>query len=548
MANAPQMKIPIQADTSDFDKGAKKVKQEMKDLNKVSSDALASIGNALGVDVGKLQQFSSALSGLGNKLAQTGREGTTAFGNISNSVASVAAGIAGLGLAAAIVAFKQLNAEADAFEQTIQGGIIKAQTEAYTSTVRQAIRDQQGTGKNFAGFRQYVKEVWADTMAAFQSGFNSDVYQAALNAGGRAKEIAGELYNLEIQRKNNSVEVSRLEAEIAKQREIMSDTTRTAAEREQALARAKELINQKANLQLPIERQIRNLIIEYNGLASTTLKDYDAEIAAKQSVNNLLTQQSTELRSLERQQGAITNAAEKERDARKEIADLSARWNLFLGDKLERVGGGGYAAFEDVSLAFQNFSTQIMADAQVMVPVKLAPPSQANRDEVVNTVTDISQELESIVASAAEKMGEIFGTLAADLSNGENAWQSFESAAVNAFADMAVAVGKIAIEAGTASLGIQKALQLSPSGAYMAIAAGVALVALGAYAKQSLANVASGNYAAGAGAVTSSSTNVGSYDYEQRDVHVNVTGTLTADGDELVAVINNTKKKNLLTT
>ena len=82
----------------------------------------------------------------------------------------------------------------------------------------------------------------------------------------------------------------------------------------------------------------------------------------------------------------------------------------------------------------------------------------------------------------------------------------------------------------------------------MAIAAGVALVALSAYAKQSLANVSAGNYAAGAGIVTSSSTSAGAYDYEQRDVYVNVTGTLTAEGDELVAVINNTKKKNLLTT
>ena len=59
------MKIPIGADTSDFDKGARKVKQEMKDLEKVSGDAFGAIGAALGVDTTKLNQFSSALSGLG---------------------------------------------------------------------------------------------------------------------------------------------------------------------------------------------------------------------------------------------------------------------------------------------------------------------------------------------------------------------------------------------------------------------------------------------------------------------------------------------------
>ena len=79
MAKDPKMKIGIGADTGDFEKGARKVKQEMKDLDKVSSNAFAAIGNALGVDVGKVQQFSSALAGLGNKLAQTGAEGASAF-------------------------------------------------------------------------------------------------------------------------------------------------------------------------------------------------------------------------------------------------------------------------------------------------------------------------------------------------------------------------------------------------------------------------------------------------------------------------------------
>ena len=95
------MKIGIGADTQDFDKGARKVQQEMKDLNKVSSDALSSIGAALGIDTGKVQQLASAMSGLANKFTRAGADGVSAFSQVSGAIATVGAGIAALGLAAA---------------------------------------------------------------------------------------------------------------------------------------------------------------------------------------------------------------------------------------------------------------------------------------------------------------------------------------------------------------------------------------------------------------------------------------------------------------
>lgn len=513
------MKIGIGADTQDFDKGARKVQQEMKDLNKVSSDALASLGSALGVDVGKLQQFSSALAGLGNKLTQTGREGTTAFGRISNSVASVAAGIAGLGLAAAIAAFKQLNTEADAFEATIQGGVIKAQTEAYTSTVRQAIRDLRGDGKSFAGFRQYVKEAWAGTLAAFQSGFNSDVYQAALEAGGRAKEIATELYNIELQRKENSVRVSQIDAQIARQREIIYDATKSATERSEALARAQQLIKEKLDLQLPLAKRERDLLVEYNSLASTTNKEYDAEISAKIAVNGLIQQEAAEQRTLLRQQKQINEQLEKEAML-KNKEDLAP----FAISRLPGITG--------------------KAEMQVEVPIVLKAPQ--NTEEIKQEFLDLGEELSSIFEDFTNKMAESIGELTANLINGERPWQNFANSAISAFGDMAISVGKLAISTGYATLGIQTALE-SLNG-WVAIAAGVALVALGSAVKAGMANIAAGNYSSGAGvAVATTSSSIGN-DYESRDVYVNVQGTLRADGDQLVAVIQNTNRKNTVTT
>ena len=110
---------------------------------------------------------------------------------------------------------------------------------------------------------------------------------------------------------------------------------------------------------------------------------------------------------------------------------------------------------------------------------------------------------------------------------------------------MAVSVGKMAIATGVATLGIKKALE-SLNG-YVAIAAGAALVALGAAVKTGLSNIAGGNYSASASVAGSGSYSSSGGGYETRDVNVRVTGTLQANGDQLIAVINDTNKKNYYT-
>ena len=97
-----------------------------------------------------------------------------------------------------------------------------------------------------------------------------------------------------------------------------------------------------------------------------------------------------------------------------------------------------------------------------------------------------------------------------------------------------------------ASEGIKAALKLDNP--YIAIAAGVALVALGTAVKAGLSNISQGNYSSSMGTVPSNTSSSIGTGYEQRDVYVNVQGTLVADGDQLLAVINSTDKKNYITT
>jgi len=161
-------------------------------------------------------------------------------------------------------------------------------------------------------------------------------------------------------------------------------------------------------------------------------------------------------------------------------------------------------------------------------------------------IQDISNEVNSLIESGVTKSAELIGSLIGTLAGGGDAWGDFKNAALSAFGDMAIAVGKIAISAGIASEGIQAALKMDNP--YIAIAAGAALVALGTAVKSSLSAVASGDYSAGGGGYSGGySAGSSPGDYETREVKVYVTGTLEADGDKLITVINNTNQKNYYT-
>ena len=148
----------------------------------------------------------------------------------------------------------------------------------------------------------------------------------------------------------------------------------------------------------------------------------------------------------------------------------------------------------------------------------------------------------SLLSSAVSRSAELIGNLVGTLAGGGDGWAEFKNAALSAFGDMAMAVGKIAISTGLAVSGIQAAI--NSGNWYLAVAAGAALVALGAAVKSSLSAVANGDYSASGGGYSSSGYSSSGGDFETRNVNVNVTGTLQADGNQLIAVIQNQNQKN----
>ena len=110
MANSsPNLKVNIGADTSQFTKGVKDARRELKDFEKVGGDALGAVGNSIGINTSKLEQMASAARGMGARMKESGSEAVQALGNILSKIGGVTTALAGIGIGAAVTAFKLLN-------------------------------------------------------------------------------------------------------------------------------------------------------------------------------------------------------------------------------------------------------------------------------------------------------------------------------------------------------------------------------------------------------------------------------------------------------
>ena len=571
MAKDPNMKIIIGADTGDFEKGAKSVKQGLRDLDKTTASAMDSIGKAFGVNTGKVGQFTSALTGLGQKLSECGNAGVAAFGNILKSIGPIGGALAGLGISAAVAGFRELQKEADAFKQTVEGANIEMATAAYVDTYRQVLRDMSGeTGKTMANFMSSLAKFGGEFKAIISDYFTSGAfinpmgtaqsqaakYPVAEENARKAEELSNQIYELERRRKEQAVDLAKLNDEIAAKMLVAKDATASTAEREDAIYKIELMLSQKRAMTVDLETRLADLYRERSKLATDGVAAADATLAQdtrKYEVGRAITQEETALLRVKNSIGKASEAEiarmnkllEQQKQLQASIAATRSRW-ADMAEALSGLSGVSAPNFpgvsgpslsilprqEDVEL-FKETLTAQLGNFRIGIGI------EANTDQIHN----LTKEVEALLESSFVRTGEIIGNLVGTLAGGGNAWADFKNAALSAFGDMAIAVGKIAIQVGVADMGIQMALESGQW--YLAVAAGTALVALGSAVKSSLAAVASGNYSAAGGGYSSAGVSGGTgSNYETREVNVYVTGTLEADGDKLITVINNTNKKN----
>lgn len=554
-SNSPNMKVRATMDNSDLKKKSQESKAALRDFEKAGTDAVSKLGEAFGVNTGKLEQMLSSVQGLGFKLTESGNAGVAAFGKMLTGINGLTAGIAGLGLGAALATFKLLSSEAENFKNTVAGANMELATQAYIDTYRQVIHDfNKDLGKGFAEAESGWKKFWGTIGSAMKAGITTGAIGAAPGdfqnqgfvnyaeltdqaaaAARTAEEISNEIYQTTRKISDASVEWARQEREIAEYKRIAYDTTVDTATRQEALNKAVELINKRYEEEAELRKRLADLQAEMNGLAESSLADIDKANQLRVQEEQVTAKLNNALRELSEKQKSITDLAQKEAAARA-AALLAAQQAAQFKQDATAVQG-----------QLESFAQSTQVQGLEMQFPNLEIPVTPTLD--TQAATDITTELQSIISTSFEGIGSSIGTLIGDLATGEDAWSNFTNSAISAFGDMAITIGKMAIATGTATLGIKAALEsLNP---YVAIAAGVALVALGSAVKAGLSNVAAGNYnastnvASSTGSYSSGAINTG---FESREITIHVDGTLRAEGNQLLAVIENENRRQLVTT
>lgn len=554
------MKVRATMDNSDLKKKSQESKAALRDFEKTGTDAVSKLGEAFGVNTGKIGQMMSSLRGLGEKMTESGNAGTAAFGKLLTSVNGLTAGLAGIGIAGVVAGFKLLNEEATAFKNTMEGASIDVMTTAYIETYRQALHDFNAeTGRTVAEAQASLLKGWSVFLAQLKNEVlnmdlktaiagplgaallggnqgNAAAYEDANAKATEAERIAKRIFDIQRRISDSAVEWARMERDIAEYKRIAYDKTADTATQQDALAKATELIRERYVDEARLRKQLADLQSQYNGLVSSSIADIDKANQLRIQEERVVVSMNNALRELSERQATITANVQKEAEARRQAAAFIQQKEAYAADTAE--------ARADLSA----FSESLTSQAEMKFP-KLEVPVMPVLD--TKSIVDLSQQLETLLTGSIENLSAGIGNLIGDLATGGDAWGNFADMAISSFGDMAIAIGKMAVSTGVATLGIKAALEsLNP---YVAIAAGAALIALGSAVKAGLSNVAAGNYSASTN-VASATGNYGAGSspintaFENREMTIKVTGTLKAEGSQLVSVIENERTRLAHTT
>ncbi len=551
MAKGFNLKAVFDADTKGIEEGSQKAIKSVEEFADQSSDMLDQMAGKFGVNTKHLKEFRQVLKEMGQAWVEGFGGGEEMMGNVISKMALL--GTTATAAAALVAgAFKLMKEEADAYRQTIEGSIGERGLQAYLSTYQQVLRqvNLEATAsmvemtnnwrKGLSGFWADFKNMAVNAIYNMKSGlvdFGSALGLGLLQtkaASGVAKPKAAEVEQLamDIVRWERDL-VAMRNAVIDKEIEILElqkqaqDRSLLPDERKHYLDEAKRLINERAEMQLQIMRQITAAYKEIADILPENLAAQETYNAALDRQKAVERDRAGRLRALVRLENSIADASAKYSEELRKQAELLERKKAF---RASLIG----APTTDAAWALMPGG----AEMQIEVPIKLRPPEEK---EITEVMVELSRVIEDSIQSMAYGIGELIGNLA----TGGDAMESFGKAVLSTFAEAAIAVGKMAIQMGLAAEGVKQALKFGNP--YVAIAAGAALVALGAAVKAGMSNIASGSYASSS-SYSQGARAVGTSGLVTRELTVNVQGTLVAQGSQLVAVLNNENKRRKVTT
>lgn len=557
MADGSNLKAKIGMDTGDFEKGAKKVVKAAQGMGKDIGSSLSEVGRAIGVDAGLLGDLAKRIDQATTLFKGMATAGNQTASSLTKAMVGLGGAIAGLGLTAAIMGFRELNEQAQNFEQRLQGVNLAASAKAYRDTYAQSLYDASGAGEAVAGFWERSKNYFATNMAEIGTLFttNSADRAKAKSDAERAAQLASDMVDLKRRERDLGVEIQKITNDISVAQNTYLDKSASIADRKQAEATITELVTQKYAKQIALQQEMLANVQERNSLTSSTEAELDEEAGLQKNILSLQGQCQQELNSMLRTHNQINNAAKAQASSAKETqqaTELTLAAATALVEK-ERA----LKAIQDQNNAMRSAARFRMDGPLQAVGSSGALQGMAERltvPAIIKPVVDTEAaqkavvELSSVLEQGVVGMSEALGNLIGNLINGENAWQGFAQAGIGVVADMLSTVGKAFVTEGVGVIAAQMALKTGNGPA--AIAAGAAMIALAATMKTAMSNAAA-NWSGGSGAAVASSSyssgTTGPSTYG-REMTIRVTGTLTGEGSKLKAVINNDDRRNNVTT
>ena len=600
-----KLKVSVNADASGFKKEMAAAKKSTEEFSKAADEMSDSLEDALGVPISSVTKIGDKLKAAGVLMKSFATDGEKSFQTVALGAKMVSTAVAGIGLAGLLAAFKSINAEAERFRGTMQGAAVAAQDETWKKTYKQYVSDQVGIGKkavdSINGWSKFWTKLGAAWTLALKNGFAGEQYygemaeeasriaEGADDAAKKAAAYAKVIFDTIEGIKDKQIEWKKSLSEVAALMLTASDKSKTVQERQEAVAKAIALQNQVSGDQIAMQKTLADNIKAQNDLASSSVEDMDRQRSAYAAVEDLSRDLNQRLREMTGLQNEIANSAaateQKWRDGVNKAINIGmtelTKFNAEMDKALEmrdkmtmdniaaplksmsasltgRADNGkglmGGINLDEEALKGLQQLTQFDTSAVDGLLSKIDPSKLSESfkgyynflDEMIKATDDANKALNDAIVGGISDSFQYLANCVAGLD--EISGAGMMNALLSPLAEAAIKMGEIMVSAGLASEAF-KSMLTNP---YTAIAAGAALIAVGAAAKaglQAAVNSATGTSYVASSVASSGYSNNSSNDRSwEREMTLHVTGTLQADGSKLVAVLNNEANRKRYTT
>lgn len=600
-----KLKVSVDADASGFKKEMAAAKKSTEEFSKAADEMSDSLEDALGVPISSVTKIGDKLKAAGVLMKSFATDGEKSFQTVALGAKMVSTAVAGIGLAGLLAAFKSINAEAERFRGTMQGAAVAVQDEAWKNTYKQYVSDQVGIGEkavdSINGWSKFWTKLGAAWTLALKNGFAGEQYygemaeeasriaEGADDAAKKAAAYAKVIFDTIEGIKDKQIEWKNSLSEVAALMLTASDKSKTVQERQEAVAKAIALQNLVSGDQIAMQKTLADNIKAQNDLASSSVEDMDRQRSAYAAVEDLSRDLNQRLREMTSLQNEIANSAaateQKWRDGVNKAINIGmtelTKFNAEMDKALEmrdkmamdniaaplksmsasltgRADNGkglmGGINLDEEALKGLKQLTQFDTSAVDGLLSKIDPSKLSESfegyynflDEMIKATDDANKTLNDAIVGGISDSIQYLANCVAGLD--ELSGAGMMNALLSPLAEAAIKMGEIMVSAGLASEAF-KSMLTNP---YTAIAAGAALIAVGAAAKaglQAAVNSATGTSYVASSVASSGYSNNSSNDRSwEREMTLHVTGTLQADGSKLVAVLNNEANRKRYTT